>query len=156
MAPGDELALFLALAGLFGDVAEAQGIHYRERPRAHGEDVAQNAADAGGRTLKGLDIAGVVVGLDLEGAGPAVAHVDDAGVLTRPLHHAFAFGGEPLEVHAAGFVGAMFAPHDAVNAEFGERGDAAQCGLYPAVLIRGDAVLGQQLRGYRNRLGNDC
>ena len=45
---------------------EAQRIHHRDRPRAHGEDVAQNAADAGGRALKRLDEARVIVRFDLE------------------------------------------------------------------------------------------
>ena len=40
---------------LVRDRAEAQRIHHRDRPRAHGKDVAQNAADAGGRALKRLD-----------------------------------------------------------------------------------------------------
>ena len=54
-------ALFAHLAGVLGNGAEAQRIHDGQRPRAHGEDVAQNAADAGGRALEGLDVAGVVV-----------------------------------------------------------------------------------------------
>jgi hypothetical protein len=52
-------------------------------PRAHGEDVAQDAADAGRRALIGLDVARVVVALHLEDGGLAVADVDDAGVLAR-------------------------------------------------------------------------
>jgi len=79
---------------------EAQRIHHRDRARAHGEDVAQDAADAGSCALKRLDKRRVVVRLDLEGAGPAIADVDDAGVLARPLHHAAAARGQALEVHA--------------------------------------------------------
>ena len=63
--------------------AEAERIHHRDGPRAHGEDVAQDAADAGGRALERLDEAGVIVRFDLERDGPAVADVDDAGVLAR-------------------------------------------------------------------------
>ena len=37
--------------------AEAQRIEHGDGPRAHGEDVAQNAAHAGGRALKRLDVA---------------------------------------------------------------------------------------------------
>ena len=37
-------------------------------PRAHGEDVAHDAADAGRRALVGLDVGGVVVALHLEDA----------------------------------------------------------------------------------------
>ena len=77
---------------------------------------------------------------DLEGAGPAVAHVDDAGVFAGPLDDAIAFGGQALEVHAAGFVGAVLAPHHAVDAEFGERRRAAERRENALVLLRGDAV----------------
>jgi hypothetical protein len=83
------------------DRAEAERIHDGEGTRVHGEDVAQDAADAGGRALVGLDVAGVVVALDLEGAGPAVADVDDAGVLAGALDDAIALGGQALEVDAA-------------------------------------------------------
>ena len=38
-----------------GDGAEAEGVHDGEGTRAHSEDVSQDAADAGGRTLEGLD-----------------------------------------------------------------------------------------------------
>ncbi len=70
--------------------AEAQRIHHRDGPRAHGEDVAQDAADAGGRALKRLDVTGMVVRFDLERDHPAAADIDDAGVFARPLHHVFA------------------------------------------------------------------
>ena len=63
--------------------AEAQRVHQRDRPGAHGEDVAEDAADAGGRALVGLDGRRVVVALDADGGGDAVADVDHAGVLAR-------------------------------------------------------------------------
>ena len=44
--------------------AEAQRVHQRDRPRAHREDVADDAADAGGRALVRLDRGRVVVALD--------------------------------------------------------------------------------------------
>ncbi len=69
-------------------VAEAQRVEDRDRPRAHREDVAQDAADAGGGALEGLDRGRVVVALDLEGEREAVADVDHAGVLARALQHA--------------------------------------------------------------------
>src|SRR5271157_1303680 len=76
---GDEPPLFRVLVEFFADRPEAERVHDSQRPRAHGEDVAQDAAHACGRALKRLDVAGVVVALDLEGAGPAFAYVDDAG-----------------------------------------------------------------------------
>ena len=68
--------------------AEGQGVHAGDRPRAHGEDVAQDAADAGRRALIGLDEGGVVVALHLEDGGKPVADVDHAGILARPLDDA--------------------------------------------------------------------
>ena len=67
--------------------AEAQLIHHRHRPRAHRHDVANDAADPGGRTLIGLDVRGVVVGLHLEGHRPTVSDIDDAGVLADTRQH---------------------------------------------------------------------
>jgi hypothetical protein len=66
-------------------LAEAQRVEHGDRPRADGEDVAQDAADAGGRALERLDRARVVVRLDLERDGQAVAHVDRARVLPGPM-----------------------------------------------------------------------
>ena len=68
--------------------AEAQRVQIGDRPRAHGEDVAQDAADPGRRALIGLDEGRVVVALHLEDRRLAVADVDDAGVLARPADHA--------------------------------------------------------------------
>ncbi len=65
--------------------AKPQGIEHGDRPCAHGEDVAQNAADAGRRTLIGLDVGRVIVALHLEYDRLAVTEVDDAGVLARSL-----------------------------------------------------------------------
>ena len=67
--------------------AEPQRVHEGDGPGAHGEDVAEDAADAGGRALVGLDRRGVVVALDADGGGDAVAHVDHAGVLARADEH---------------------------------------------------------------------
>ena len=71
-------------------LAEAQAVEQRDRPSAHGDDVAQDAADAGRRSLERLDRRRMVVALDLERDGLAVAEVDHPGVLARPLEHTFA------------------------------------------------------------------
>ena len=109
----------------FGDPAaagvverpEPQRVHDGDRPGAHGEDVAQDAADAGGRALVGLDGGRVVVALDADGGGDAVADVDDAGALARADEHALALGGQPLEVDARRLVGAVLGPHHRVHGQ---------------------------------------
>ena len=70
--------------------AEAQAVEQRDRPRAHGDDVAQDAADACRRSLERLDRRRMVVALHLERDRLAVAEVDDPGVLAGPLEHAVA------------------------------------------------------------------
>jgi hypothetical protein len=77
-------ALGLRMAG----VAEAQGVQQSDRPRAHREDVAHDAAHARRRALVGLDVGRVVVALHLEDDCLAVVDVDDAGVLARPADDA--------------------------------------------------------------------
>ena len=61
--------------------AETQRVHHPDRPRAHGEDVADDAADAGGRALVRLHVRRVVVRFDLEGDRVALADVDHPGVV---------------------------------------------------------------------------
>ena len=134
--------------------AEPQLIHHRDRPGAHGHDVADDAADAGGRALVGLDVGRVVVRLDLERDGPAVADVDDAGVLADAGQHAGAHlvgGGlaEIAQVHLGGLVGAVFAPHHRVHGQLGVGGPAAQDVANPLVLVVFEAELAKRLRLFR-------
>src|SRR6185369_4923675 len=67
------------------DAPEPQRVQVRNRPGAHREDVAENAADAGCRALKRLDERRMVVALDREHDGEPVPDVDRAGVLPGPL-----------------------------------------------------------------------
>src|ERR1700760_1696268 len=67
--------------------AEPQRVHDRHRPGPHGQDVADDAADPGGRTLVGLHVGRVVVGLDLERDRVTVADVDHPGVGPDPGQH---------------------------------------------------------------------
>jgi hypothetical protein len=54
----------------------------------------------------------VVVALDLEADGLAVAQVDHAGVLTGALQHAFTRGGKPLEEESRMLVAAVLRPEE--------------------------------------------
>ena len=71
-------------------IAEPQRVEHRDRPGAHREDVAQDAADAGRGALVRLDGGRVVVRLDLEGDRQAVPDRDHPGVLARPGDDALA------------------------------------------------------------------
>ena len=67
---------------------EPQRVQQRDGPRAHREDVADDAADAGGRALIRLDERGMIVRFDLEDGCQPVADVDGARVFARALQHA--------------------------------------------------------------------
>ncbi len=78
--------------------------------------------------------------LDLEGDGPAVADVDDTGVLTDAREHRLAHlvgGGlaEVAQVHLRRLVRAVLGPHHRVHGEFGVGGATAQDLLDPGVLV---------------------
>ena len=120
--------------------AEPQLVHHRHRAGAHRHDVADDAADAGGRALVRLDVGRVVVGLHLEGGRPAVADVDDAGVLADAREHPVAhrLGGglaEVAQMHLRGLVGAVLAPHHRVHRQFGVGGPTAEDLADPLVLV---------------------
>src|SRR5581483_1067784 len=90
----------------------------------------------------------MIMRFDLEGAGPAIANVDDAGILPRALHNQFAASWQPLEMNSRRFIRAVLAPHHAENAQLGERGFAStQQALDFVVLIGSQAVLPNELRG---------
>src|SRR4029079_3870070 len=61
---GDDALEQVAVVGVVGRT-EVQRVEHGDGPRAHGEHVAEDAADPGGRALEGLDGAGMVVRLDL-------------------------------------------------------------------------------------------
>src|SRR5208282_4019714 len=111
-----------AQLGICRDRPEPERIHHRNRPCSHSEDIAQNSANAGSRSLKWFDKRRVIVRFDFERAGPTLANVNDAGIFTRPLYHQLAARGQTLQVNARRLIGAVLAPHHAEDAEFGGRG----------------------------------
>ena len=122
------------------DRAEAQLVHDGDRARAHRDDVAHDAADAGRGALERLDVARVVVRLDLEGDRPALADVDDAGVLAHAdhevlLHLVRDLLAELAQVDLARLVGAVLGPHHRVHRELAARGAAAEDLADPRVLV---------------------
>ena len=122
-----------------GRIAEAERIEDGDRSGAHREDVAQDAADAGGGALVRLDGARVVVRLELERHGQAVADADHAGVLARARHHAGAGGRERPQQRPAALVRAVLAPHHAEHGELEVVRVAAEAGADGVQLLVGEA-----------------
>ena len=100
--------------------AEPQRVHQRNRPGAHREDVADDSADAGRRTLVRLDERRVIVRLDLEDGRQPVADVDRAGVFAWSLQHTRTLGRQLPEVDARALVAAVLGPHHREDAELGD------------------------------------
>ena len=98
-------------------LAEAEPVEQRDRPRAHGDDVAQDPADPGRGALERLDRGGMVVALDLEGDRLAVAEVDDARVLARALEDARRVGREALQEERRVLVAAVLRPEEREDGE---------------------------------------
>ena len=126
--------------------AESQRVEQRDRPRAHGEDVAHDAADAGRGALVRLDGRRVVVRLDLEHGAVAAADVDGAGVLTAALgEHARARAGEEAQQRLAVLVAAVLAPHRAEHAKLDVVGLAVEQRDDLVVLGNGEGDEGEGL-----------
>ncbi len=135
-------------------IPQRQRIEAGDRPRPHGEDVAQDATDARCGALIGFDVARMVVALHLEHAGEPTPDVDDAGVLARALDHAAPGGWEAAQVNLGGFIGAVLIPHGGEDAELGEARCATDQLQDSVVLVRLQAVLGDQLRRDFRLAGN--
>jgi len=90
----------------------------------------------------------MIVRLDLERDGDAVADVNDAGVfLARADKDLGRPGGEGLEQRLGVFVTAMFAPHHGKDAELGVARRAAEDGHGVGVFFLREVVFGNQLWG---------
>src|SRR5688572_1302219 len=99
---------------------EPQRVDRGNRPRAHRKNVTNNAAHACGRALKGFNSARMVVRLDLERDGQAVADIDDPRVfLAGPNENLGRPRRECFQERAGILVGTMLAPHYRENAKFG-------------------------------------
>ena len=97
--------------------AEAEPVEERDRPGAHRDDVAEDAADAGGGALERLDRGRVVVALGLEGDGEPVAEVEHAGVLAGALEDARAAARQPLQQQRRVLVAAVLRPEEREDGE---------------------------------------
>ena len=77
--------------------AETQRIQIGNRPRAHGEDIAQNAAHPRRRAIIGFDVRWVVVAFHFENRGQPLTDVNHAGILARALNHPGRLGWQFLQ-----------------------------------------------------------
>src|SRR5688572_5296162 len=125
---------------------EAQTVHRGDRPSAHRENVAKDAPNAGGCTLKRLDVRRVVMRFDLEGNGKPVSDVDDAGIFAGSLKHRRTFCRQPLQMDAGTLVAAVLAPHHTEDAEFRDGGFALQDADDALVFGVGETVLRELFR----------
>ena len=133
---------------------EPDRVHHGHRACAHSQDVTDDAAHAGGRTLMRLHVRRMVVRFDLEGDRVAQADVHHAGVVADTGQQRAGRGrliGELPQVHLRGFVGAVLAPHHGVQGQLGGGRAAAQGSHDPAVLRLGQAQLSKGLRRVRRR-----
>lgn len=134
-------------------IAETQSVETGNRARAHGENVAQNAANTSGRALIRLDVARVIVALHLEDHRKAVADIDDARILARPLNDPRRLGRQAAQMDARGFVGTVLVPHRREDAEFREgryapisfRMRSYSSGLRPWLATRSGVIWGSFL-----------
>ena len=84
--PGEQAAIGCDIWAVAGDWSEAERVQAKLRTRAHGENIANDPAHAGGGALERLDRARVIVAFHLERDGPAVADIDHAGVFFAGFH----------------------------------------------------------------------
>jgi len=80
--------------------AESQGVHQGNRPRAHRKNVSDDAAYTRRGALIRLDERRMVVRLDLEDSGQAVADIDRARIFARALKHARPCRRQIAQMHA--------------------------------------------------------
>ena len=135
------------------DRPKAQRIEQELRPRSHGEDVTNDAADARRRALERLDRAGMIMAFDLERDRPAVADIDHSGVFFARFHQNVRPGrGKFLQLFPRVLVGTVLAPHNRENPELGKVRLAPENPLDTLEFVRGETVFRDQI-GRDRRIG---
>ena len=125
-----------------GDRPEVERVEAKFRARSHRENVANDSAYSGGRALEWLNRARMIVALDLERDGPAVANIDNASVFFAGFNqNIWADGWKFFQFFPGIFVRAMFAPHDRENSQLSEVRFATEDFFDPLELFRREAVL---------------
>src|SRR3984893_12004655 len=129
-----------------GDCAETQRVQTKFRPRAHGKDVADDSANAGGCALERLNCTWMIVTLDLEGDRPAIANIHDAGIFFTSLHqNIWSARRKFLQFFSRIFVRAVLAPHHGKDSELGQIWFTPENFLDALKFFRSQAMLRHQL-----------
>ena len=77
--------------------AKTQRIQIGNRPRTHGKDITQNAANTCRRAIIGFDVGWVVVAFHFENRGQTLSDINNASILTRALNHPRRLGWQFLQ-----------------------------------------------------------
>ena len=101
----------------------------------------KDPADTGGRALKRLHKTGVIVRFDFERGDQTVADIHHTRIFARALNDEFSAHRQALQMHLAGFVRAVLAPHHAENAQLGYVGIASEDLLHARIFRSREAVL---------------
>ena len=128
--------------------AETKRVQQRNRPRAHGEDIAKNTADTGRRALIGFNERRMVMALDLEDGGKPVTDIDGACVLAGPLDHLRAVNWQGLQPFLRGFVRTVFRPHGREDAKLAQVWRPAEAGQDEVPLLLRQPHGGGVLEGH--------
>src|SRR6185369_396191 len=105
-----------------------------------------NAADARRRALKRFDKRRMIVRLDLERGAPAIAEIDDTGILAGRNDHAWSSRGQTFEMNSRRLVGAVFRPHHREDPELGKTRFTAQQFFYSLEFRLCEVVGGNNFR----------
>src|ERR1043166_10104037 len=83
--PRDDAGKKVSSSGMI-DAAEAQRVQRSNGPRAHGKDIAQNAAHSRRCSLIRFNERRMIVAFHLENCREPVADINGAGILARTLN----------------------------------------------------------------------
>ena len=136
-----------AATAVLRDWPEVQRVQAKFRTRAHGENVSNDPAYAGGRALERLNRARMVVALHLERDRPAVADIHHAGVFFACLNqNVWSRCGKFLQLFLRILVRAVFAPHDRKNPQLGKIRFATENFFDPLEFFASEAVSPHEFR----------
>ena len=133
---------------------KAKLVHHGNGTCTHRDDVTDDSTHTGGSTLEGLDVAGVVVALHLKGDSPALADIDNTGILAHADHQLFFHLLADLlakltKVNLRRLVGAVLTPHHRIHRQLTGGGAATEdfTNLGVLVILEAKGAVGLNLVG---------